>query len=375
MSTEKVDTDVTAVKEASSRKRSNTIAAIIIALLVLLLGAFAWGVFQNAINQVFNEVGPSALLVDIFAPADDDGEWDKEIRVQNTGTVPFVARIRIDEFMQINEGGFQGIENEFWENVLGSTLPTATRDWSFFDEDSGQLLNQNITDVDTTLLATPTVSVADAFTMIFDIPSGVDGDANAWSIYGRTPLALPNATPGAFGSHRTEPPVDPMAMGNRIGDVFDITLGNPFANYFEWNLPNVMTFADWDDLAANDPGRYDVWVLCDDGYFYYVAWIIPQNLLEEGVPAGSSYLGLWSDQSLDLMDGFVATSSWYQTVSFYYAINANMEVVSRDDIEAMINGEVPRFGSELPFHAADGSEGDSGDGQTILEWLDANWPF
>ena len=340
-----------AKKKASSRRRSNTIAAIIIALLLLLLGTFAWGVFQNAVNQVFNEVAPGALLVDIFNPtANSEGEsFDKTVRVENTREVPFVVRIQLAEFMQINQGGFQGRDNEYWENIF-SGEGTATRNWTIdgnaiFDESDGSLVDSTILNVDTSDEDTANQIIAP---MIFNVAD------NLWKTYG---LAPNNGFAGA------QAPISRVASET------------PFAEYWNWNVPNTMTYAAWraaydavggDYTHSDAADLFNKWVLTDDGYFYYTGVLVGADSVTD---VGADYPATVSDESVPLMTGFTATSAWYKTMSFYYAIDVRMEVASQDDIQNMIDGNPAKFGG-ANFEAA------GANATFILEWLrDDVWPL
>jgi hypothetical protein len=80
-----------------------------------------------------------------------------------------------------------------------------------------------------------------------------------------------------------------------------------------------MTYADWIDPAKGDRAEH-TWVLCEDGYFYYSSEVAPKTktaLMLNGVS--------YQDPSL-------------ASKAYYYAIDLQMEVVTRDDIDDMLNG-------------------------------------
>ncbi|MCL2024792.1 MAG: hypothetical protein FWG78_03335 [Coriobacteriia bacterium] len=240
----------------------------------MLLAAFAWGVIQSAINQVANNASADALLVDEFARKDDTS-WDKLVRVDNIGTAPFIARISAAEFMQ-------------W---------ISTSNWS-----DGQNIDPAITDF------APLISSAEAtMNAVLNAPFGTEIDTQTpwfdvapdmWSIRGLTDAtSLIQAAP---------------SRGHAAS-------GMPFAEYWRWTQPYLMTYTQWE--GSTSAARANRWVLADDGYFYYTSVIEPH---QSSNPLMTALLAA---------DGFNPTSS-----AFYYAIDIHMEVVTRDDAETMKEG-------------------------------------
>ncbi|MCL2024623.1 MAG: hypothetical protein FWG78_02440 [Coriobacteriia bacterium] len=274
-----------------NRKRQNTIIAAVIVLLLLLLGAFAWGAIQSAINQIANNAQAQALLVDEFARKDDT-TWDKLVRVDNVGTMPFVARISAAEFMQ-------------W--ITGN-------DWQ-----SGQNIIEEITtfaplipSAETTMnaaLDAPYGTLIDTQTVWFDVAPDM------WSIRGLTnATSLIQAAP---------------ARGHAAN-------GLPFSQYWNWTQPHVMTYAQWQSASVAE--RAHKWVLADDGYFYYTSIIRPDA------------------SSVPLMTAIAAASGFNPLhAAFYYAIDIQMEVVTHDDVATMKDGGITNAGNvDLRAASAEG---------------------
>ncbi|MCL2025119.1 MAG: hypothetical protein FWG78_05055 [Coriobacteriia bacterium] len=274
-----------------SHKRQNALITIIIALLLLLLGAFAWGTIQGAINQVANNTQAEALLVDEFARK-DDRSWDKLVRIDNVGTMPFVARISAAEFMQ-------------W---------ISAQDWS-----AGQNIDPAITtfaplipSAEATMSAAldaPLGTLIDTQTVWFDVAPDM------WSIRGLT-----NAT----------------SLAQAAPTRGHVANGMPFTEFWRWTQPHIMSYAQWE--VATPAARAGRWVLADDGYFYYTSVI----------PAGG--------RSNPLMTALVAAPGFDPaSAAFYYAIDLHMEVVTRDDVDIMKDGGTTRAGNvDLRAASAEG---------------------
>ncbi|MCL2024155.1 MAG: hypothetical protein FWG78_00005, partial [Coriobacteriia bacterium] len=285
-----------------SRKRQNTTIAVIIALLLLLFGAFAWGTIQRAVNQFARAALPEARLHDVFTREAED-TWHKEVWVQNTGNVPFIARIQAKEFMQwLQDGGTDGSNmlNEYLTTAQDSRIPIPFAP-----------LNTSNTDAMDAMAATLLESG-------WGTNSLIDTDtANPWFV-------IPSTSWTNHGTTWDDPPPAPATP-------------DPFGKYWEWGSSgagptrtdlsvSVMTFAQWD---ASRPA--DTWVLCEDGFFYYSSAVDPDT-----------------DTAL-LMNTVSYNNARLRSEAFYYAIDLTMEVVSQEDADAMRYGADPFEGGESPW--------------------------
>ena|GEM_PF-2744068 len=194
-----------------SRKRQNTLIAAVIVLLLLLLGAFAWGAIQRALNQFAGDSAPGAQLHDVFSRESRD-TWNKEVWVENTGNVQFIARLHMREFMQYMYSDGTG------ENLVPG-LPFVDP-----DPDGADIMEETL-DPETWGGGSPIDTQTPWFQIDID-------DASMWTEY------------GTANSHL-------------------------FRQLWEWQGGTMMTFAEWD--ATGRPG--DRWVFAEDGYFYYSSLI------------------------------------------------------------------------------------------------------
>ena len=86
-----------------SKDRRRPIAAgisLVLIAAIMLTGTFAW---QSISQNVVNEVGVKGLNVGGRLHDDFNGE-NKDIYVENFGNEPILARIRLDEYMEIGAG-------------------------------------------------------------------------------------------------------------------------------------------------------------------------------------------------------------------------------------------------------------------------------
>ncbi|MCL2025049.1 MAG: hypothetical protein FWG78_04670 [Coriobacteriia bacterium] len=257
---------------------------------------------QRAINQFARAAVPEARLHDVFTREAED-TWHKEVWVQNTGNVPFVARIQAREFMQwLQDGGTDGSNmlNEYLTTAQDSRIPIAFAP-----------LNTANTDAMDAMAATLLESG-------WGTSSLIDTDtANPWFV-------IPAASWTNHGTTWDDPPPAPATP-------------DPFGKYWEWGSSgagptrtdlsvSVMTFAQWD---ASRPA--DTWVLCEDGFFYYSSAVDPAT-----------------DTAL-LMNTISYNNARLRSEAFYYAIDLTMEVVSKEDANAMRYGADPFEGGESPW--------------------------
>ena len=74
--------------------------ALVLIAAILLTGTFAW---QSISQEALNEIGENGLNVGGRLHDDFDGE-NKDIYVENFGNEPILARVRLDEYMEIGSG-------------------------------------------------------------------------------------------------------------------------------------------------------------------------------------------------------------------------------------------------------------------------------
>ena len=74
--------------------------ALALTAAIMLTGTFAW---QSISQEALNEIGENGLNVGGRLHDDFDGE-NKDIYVENFGNEPILARVRLDEYMEIGSG-------------------------------------------------------------------------------------------------------------------------------------------------------------------------------------------------------------------------------------------------------------------------------
>ena len=101
------------MNRAKSKDKRRFIAAgisLVLIVAIMLTGTFAW---QSISQNVVNEVGVKGLNVGGRLHDDFNGEENKDIYVENFGNEPILARIRLDEYMEIGAGaGRKGEQQE-----------------------------------------------------------------------------------------------------------------------------------------------------------------------------------------------------------------------------------------------------------------------
>ncbi|MCL2024993.1 MAG: hypothetical protein FWG78_04385 [Coriobacteriia bacterium] len=285
-----------------TNRRTAIVVTLLIVLLLILLGTFALEIIENAAGQLRSGPMPSALLVDTFRRI-NERNWEKLVRVENVGEDPFIVRISAAEFMQF--------------------LPIQGPGGSILDGSHAPPIPSVKAIMDTTFLPT----------------TWVDGGSGS---YIDTQTAWFDVAPSQWSRRGLTDGVSLAAAAPNTGHAADAM--NPFAVYWSWDQPYMMSFAQWETALPHE--RDDRWILCDDGYFYYTMPI-------EG-------------SSLPLMTGVSATPDFpVETSAFYYAIALTMEAVTRDDVFAMRDGGLTAAG-EITLVAA------SNQGKTVI---DSIWPL
>ena len=236
-----------------------------------------------------NLATPEAALIDEFSRTSET-EWDKFVRVDNVGNIPFIARIQAKEFMQLAVGA----STDSWVSITNPSY--------------GAPMSES---------ATATAAMAAASTW----PSSAIDTQTPWFY-----VADNQWTP-----HAGHGPDD------------------PFAEFWRWIMPNVMTFEQWNAGGPNHRSA-NTWVLAEDGYFYY------SSVVEA------------DESSTDLFEGIEAQPDFHvSSMAFYYAIDLTMEVVTQDDAVIMRNGsdaEGRLTSNGIPLDAA------GADGKVVIDAID-----
>jgi len=118
-------------RKMSAKKKASAVMAGVLALALLIGGAFAWHDFsQSAINRSRGIVSPDVLLHDDFADEWVDGVREKDVYVENTGDIDTIVRIRFSEFLQIGNENIVGTNSKdvtTWsKHTFGKTLDVTT---------------------------------------------------------------------------------------------------------------------------------------------------------------------------------------------------------------------------------------------------------
>ena len=128
----------------NKKKLFSGILALVLISAIMLTGTFAW---QSISQNVVNEVGVKGLNVGGRLHDDFNGEESKDIYVENFGNEPILARIRLDEYMEIGAGagrkGEQQESNQSEPVVEGTELEDQTTWTTHIPNETG------VTDCDT----------------------------------------------------------------------------------------------------------------------------------------------------------------------------------------------------------------------------------
>ena len=110
----------TAKRKMSAKKKFAAVMASILALALLIGGAFAWTDFsQSAINRFRGNVDPDVTLHDDFEP-----NVNKDVYVENTGEVDLIVRVKFNEYFQIGNVpivGGNANDKDTWETHMFPT--------------------------------------------------------------------------------------------------------------------------------------------------------------------------------------------------------------------------------------------------------------
>lgn len=261
------------------KNKGKAILALLAICALLSTGTFAWGQVSSVLNPFENKATSSGEIIDEFDP--DTG--DKDVGAKNTGETDLYVRMQLNEYMEVKFGG----DAKYYD--IMNAANSVTRD------SSGKRTG--------------------------------DPEDGWWS------------THSGVGTDCTECSYTGTVNGEAKGfhDFWDWTMGGSptMENAKELTDGVVMTYADWSKLS--DTAKNNVWVLCDDGYFY---WSSP---LASGEATG---VLLNSVEKLATVTGF----------DYYYVIDARLEIADANDFGTMRDGGDTENGITLPGAGDEGKD-------------------
>ncbi len=311
------------MNRAKSKDKRRFIAAgisLVLIVAIMLTGTFAW---QSISQNVVNEVGVKGLNVGGRLHDDFNGEENKDIYVENFGNEPILARIRLDEYMEIGAGagrkGEQQETNQAEPVVEGTELEDQTTWTTHIPNESG------VIDCDT-----PASKLHEYFewemggSTIFMPTFNKNKDSLKSDINGT--FAGPDGDPATkedrFTDYQTYTDQQ-QVQGNAVYDADDNTVDEGDSSAEGVNhktveethtakptqTGTVITMEQWKE-DGSQPGKY--WVYDTDGWAYWA----------EAIQPGEATGLLLSKISLKKE----MTDDWY------YGINAVAQFATDDDL-------------------------------------------
>ncbi len=243
--------DETSGGRRSSRKKTGMLAALL-ALLLLLSGTFAWFYTADAINEFGGSRGGanSAVLHDDFDEAGVDGVHNKDIYAENTGSEEIYVRIRLYEYMEIDE-----------VSLIAGTKKMDETTWKPHTPD-GTDIGGSITFKDYWEWQMGGMAVE-----YFANSAGKSGVISRYDSTGNDTLV-----PGASG--------------------------NKWTHKGQGTSSQVMTMTAYTALSSADKAAFEGWIMDSDGYCYWYEKLAPEAatglLLDEvslvgTIPDGATY--------------------------------------------------------------------------------------
>ncbi len=326
---------------AMNNKKKKTIAAVATAAVLLLGGTFAWqSISQTALNEASDVVNPGGRLHDDFY-IDSNGEYNSDIYVENFADDDIFARVKLEEYMEIVMN--KGLAAETVETVVGSkTLKegaTANSDataaniydyeyvphyfdqenktdkhwtWTTGDAESGQVYYMPTFNKNKDSL------VADRNGMYVDRIGGISDRRQEqytdWKEWNAGEFDEAEAIYDADRNQNDEVGYDFENLTAYIDEDNIITKTENHETKAVGTTNRLISIDDWMTLRDNGEDTSNYWVYDTDGSGW-VYWTSP-------IEAGES-TGLLLDK-IEL--NHVMDDSWY------YAINAVGQFVTKDDI-------------------------------------------
>ena len=335
-----------------SRKKITTSAlAIVMAAAIALSGTFAWqSISQNALNEAMG-ANPGGRLHDDFSGPGGT----KDIYVENFGSQPIYARVRLDEYMEI--GTDAGTKDGTTGNSAATSLVTtadiddvttwtthipgatsadtgagtespswATAGETFHKYWTWTMGGQDAANTDGTTIYMPTFN-KNQDSLAADINGTLEGitpgDAIHYDDYHAYTTAETKTADAYYDADDNTTDEDSTKPGNGGTQGTNYTVVNVFNDTATTETAKVITMAEWltlpDDTSAsgstagNTKADIKAWVYDTDGWAYWSQPIAPNTAT-----------GLLLDK--------IAQTSAPINGEWYYAINAVGQFITADDL-------------------------------------------
>lgn len=364
----------------SGKKVTTSVIAIVMALAIALSGTFAWqSISQTALNEAMG-ANPGGRLHDDFSGPGGT----KDIYVENFGSLPIYARVRLDEYMEIGPGA--GTKDGTTGNSTAASLVTGAdiddvTTWTTHIPGASSADTGAGTESPTWATAGETFHKYWVWTMggqdTANNPNGttiymptfnknqdslhadingtlegtIAGDAVHYDDYTAYTNGQQVTADAYYDADNNTTDEDPTKPGNGGTQGTNYTVVNETHTAKSTEAGKVITMAEWKALADTDPGNgtewkgsVQAWVYDTDGWAYWSQPIAPNTatglLLDKIAQTNATINGEW-----------------------YYAINAVGQFITADDLGSAANAD--------GFYSNDGAA-PSSDALTLLETIGVN---
>ena len=312
-------TPETGKKLSRIHKRDLVLVTVALSVALIVLGTFAFGTFQNYVNQAFSPgwVARATLEVNEWYDPGVNPRWNSDIHVINNGDNEIVTRIRISELMLLQD----------------SVIATESA-----------LLTSILSDFSAHAASVHTTANINYETRI-TVPD------EEWSVHGLTFPGIINGNPAQnYNPINRFVHTDLPSVTDPFGGPYE---GGAMANYrWQWDTSTIIHYSGpngWKalyDQNPNDPQLKHKWVLCDDGFFYYSSPILSKPQIN----AGEGSVGERNASSM-LIDDVWALFDVTKR-AYYYALNVEMDAITFDDFGSWMVGREPNYNPEEvdPMH-------------------------
>ena len=364
----------------SGKKVTTSVIAIVMALAIALSGTFAWqSISQTALNEAMG-ANPGGRLHDDFSGPGGT----KDIYVENFGSLPIYARVRLDEYMEIGPGA--GTKDGTTGNSTAASLVTGAdiddvTTWTTHIPGASSADTGAGTESPTWATAGETFHKYWVWTMggqdTANNPNGttiymptfnknqdslhadingtlegtIAGDAVHYDDYTAYTNGQQVTADAYYDADNNTTDEDPTKPGNGGTQGTNYTVVNETHTAKSTEAGKVITMAEWKALADTDPGNgtewkgsVQAWVYDTDGWAYWSQPIAPNTatglLLDKIAQTNAAINGEW-----------------------YYAINAVGQFITADDLGSAANAD--------GFYS-NGGAAPSSDALTLLETIGVN---
>lgn len=364
----------------SGKKVTTSVIAIVMALAIALSGTFAWqSISQTALNEAMG-ANPGGRLHDDFSGPGGT----KDIYVENFGSLPIYARVRLDEYMEIGPGA--GTKDGTTGNSTAASLVTGAdiddvTTWTTHIPGASSADTGAGTESPTWATAGETFHKYWVWTMggqdTANNPNGttiymptfnknqdslhadingtlegtIAGDAVHYDDYTAYTNGQQVTADAYYDADNNTTDEDPTKPGNGGTQGTNYTVVNETHTAKSTEAGKVITMAEWKALADTDPGNgtewkgsVQAWVYDTDGWAYWSQPIAPNTatglLLDKIAQTNATINGEW-----------------------YYAINAVGQFITADDLGSAANTD--------GFYS-NGGAAPSSDALTLLETIGVN---